>query len=623
MSGIFGFSYDFTDNAKTLHALEVWNRDYGNAVFDSQCDDIHGIGAHIEHFSDNIKLLSPILYKDNKEAVFDTLIYNRDELLEELGIAEKQTISDEELLFKFIDSKDFEKLSYVNGDFAGAVYDINEKKWILFRDHLGVRPLYYYTDNDRFAFSTDIRALLSLPNADTSLDENSIYCRMMGYNDLTLCDTDYKNIKCIPPASWVEICQNKEAFCVKAHTYWKLKQKKIKFKTDEEYFEETRRIVTDAVKRRLCAISGTIGAELSGGLDSGVIDILISRLGRAGKFFSWSWSTNDIPMNDGDDERKIINDICKQENITCEFTPKKQTSSEIKETSEILPPFINTLNLSEGSAHLKSQGAKVVFTGHGGDEGISHRCSQFELLYNGELSWYLKYYWNSTKGKNLRLLRTLKRSVCNGYRDFKAFTTPYHNIGLISSRYLSDSFKEKMKTKAELQPLYFSYAPEKYIMQGGTRIRLDNVAFQGAKNGIRYMIPFADYRVMDFAVSIPRHMFLKYGENRYVYREAFRGIMPNSLYRVKYKDTASLRGYPMDSSLREYFDNSVKRLQNKLDREFWKEYLNFDAIDNISLPENFTKDDYIRASRSLHQLERCLLIQNARDNAAKWCEEHE
>lgn len=114
MSGIFGFSYDFTDNAKTLHALEVWNRDYGNAVFDSQCDDIHGIGAHIEHFSDNIKLLSPILYKDNKEAVFDTLIYNRDELLEELGIAEKQTISDEELLFKFIDSKDFEKLSYYN-----------------------------------------------------------------------------------------------------------------------------------------------------------------------------------------------------------------------------------------------------------------------------------------------------------------------------------------------------------------------------------------------------------------------------------------------------------------------------------------------------------------------------
>lgn len=624
MSGIFGFSKNAADNGNAIHRLYVWNREYGSHGSDTRYDSRHGIGAVTEHFSDKFPVGAPVYEKDGIQSVLDTLLYNRDELLASLKLSEDEPISDEELLLRLISEKGYMSLSSVNGDFAGAVYNTNDGSWTLFRDHLGVRPLYYYRDATQFAFSTDIRGLLALPNVDTAIDEGALYYRMMGYNDLTLCGTDYEHIRCIPPGSYVEVTPSDDGFSFKEHTYWKLKQKRIRFAKDEDYFRETRHLVTDAVRRRLDAISGTIGAELSGGLDSGVVDILISRLGRAGKFYSWSWGEEDVPLRDGDDERRIIADICTQENITCQYAPKRRDNTDEKtEPAEILPPFINTLNLSDGAMWLREQGAAVVFTGHGGDEGISHRCSPFELLYNGELFAYLRFFYNSTKGEKLRLLRAVKRAVWQGYGDCRGFLKPYHCVGLLSPMYLTKAFKDSMQKRAVLQPLYFSFAPEKYVMQGGTRVRLDNVAYQGAKNGVRYLIPFADYRVMDYAVSIPRRMFLRYGENRYVYREAFRDMIPESLYKVRYKDTASLRGYPMNEDLRSSFNKAAERIRTHLNRDFWKDYLDFDAIDSITLPEHFTRAEYTDGSRLLHELNRCLLIQRAREEAGGWCERHD
>lgn len=77
-----------------------------------------------------------------------------------------------------------------------------------------------------------------------------------------------------------------------------------------------RELITDSVKRRLDVFPDIIGAELSGGLDSGVIDILINRLGREAVYYSWSFSPQDLP-DVPNDERQVIADICEQENIIC------------------------------------------------------------------------------------------------------------------------------------------------------------------------------------------------------------------------------------------------------------------------------------------------------------------
>ena len=69
---------------------------------------------------------------------------------------------------------------------------------------------------------------------------------------------------------------------------------------------------------------------------------------------------------------------------------------------------------------------------------------------------------------------------------------------------LTAAFREAVSRAASLhEPLYFSVFPHRFVTQGGTRNRLDNVAYQGASAGVRYLIPFVDHRVMDFAFRSP------------------------------------------------------------------------------------------------------------------------
>ena len=85
---------------------------------------------------------------------------------------------------------------------------------------------------------------------------------------------------------------------------------------------------------------------MSGGLDSSVIAILISKLGREGKFYSLSYSPDEIPMLDGRDERKIILDICEQEKISCHFSKEDLSRTVDDVMDEMAVPYMNTYALT-------------------------------------------------------------------------------------------------------------------------------------------------------------------------------------------------------------------------------------------------------------------------------------
>lgn len=626
MSGIYGFSYKGSEGAqRMLHALDVWNRCYGREKSGQSLSGSFGIGCHTEHLSEQYPCRDPILSGAYGRAVIDGVIYNREEIGNTLFIEDMSSVSDEEILLRLITEKGYASLVSVNGDFAGAVYDEDNKTWTLFRDHMGIRPLFYYIDRQMFAFSTDIRGLAALPDADRRINEEKFYSHMAGYGDMSLCETEYAAIRCISPASWTVIRQSEEGFSVEEHIYWRLGQKKIHFRKDEEYQEELRRLVIDAVKRRLDAVSGLVGAELSGGLDSSVLAILIGRLGREGRYFSWSYSPCDLPLQE-DDERNIIYDICAQEHIQCQFSEKPANSRQ-KEIEgllrSVLPPYINTLNLSAGCAWLNGQGARVVFSGHGGDEGVSHRCSLFELWYHREYFAFGKALYRQTKGKKLRLLRTMKRLAYQLMVMAPALKQPFYSPQNAAG-YLNQDFKRRMEKKVKKQPLYFAYDAAAYIMQGGSRMRLDNVALQGAENGVRYMLPFLDYRVIDFAVSIPRAQYQNGLGNRWIYRKAFEDIMPRSLQELNSKDTPSLRAdQPMKEELCEDFRKIAKQLLHDLDREFWRDYLDFTAIEGLALAENYTVEDYDTAAAAMDELIYCAMLQGVAQKSGKWCDEHE
>ena len=160
--------------------------------------------------------------------------------------------------------------------------------------------------------------------------------------------------------------------------------------------------------------------------------------------------------------------------------------------------------------------------------------------------------------------------------------------------------------------------PHRFVMQGGTRNRLDNVAYQRASAGVRYLIPFVDHRVMDFAVSIPRSLYLNEKGNRMIYREAFRDLMPESLAKVDYKEFLSLKGHKRTSKPKEQQKLERDFFLARLDPEYWKGILDMEAIAALTEPE----DPESEAARTYrfenHELYRCILIQNTALRAKEW-----
>jgi len=624
MSGIYGFTCRNPMQhhcQEALDGLAYWNRIFGRAANGQRLMNDSGIGCHIEHFSDTFPYGGPILEYRGCPAVVDALIYNRDELFLTLGLPGSSLLSDEELLLKLIDQKGFDALAGVNGDFAGAIFDPDAKTWILFRDHFGVRPLYIYSDDTYFAFSTDIRGLLALPGADLGINETEFYAHFSGSNFLSQQRTDFARVSCALPAAVTTVKLTEHGFSSSERIYWQMRQKKIRFKSEAEYQQTLYDLIEDAVNRRCDAIPGLLGAELSGGFDSSVIDILISRHGRKGCFYSWSNDPADLPLRDGADERKVILDICAQEQIDCRFLQREDISNYRKKIDRLMPTFVNTIQISYGSAWLKSQGANVVFTGHAGDEGVSHRASRFELFCNHEYLSYFKLFWLDTKGKNLRLLRTLKYGLSEAIRIHRE----HRNSGGYNVNYysvLDPEFRARIEGQFVNPEKYFNYAPHKYVMIGGSRPRMENAAYQGAVNGVRYLFPYVDYRVFDYALSIPRRLYINHTQNRVIFREAFRKIIPQSLYEVNYKDSASQRDLRKQSensdvdSLKTFLQSFLKQV----DRARWAGILDFNALEELV---SMDKTDPRRVGLSgmfVGELSRCLAIQNLQENISKWRE---
>lgn len=620
MSGIYGFTYRTSDDAlctDALSGLEYWNRVYGADASGMKILGSSGIGCHIEHFSEKFPASNPVLEYDGCPAVVDALLYNRNELVDMLHLAPDCRISDEELLLELIRIRGWDSLRDVNGDFAGAVFDSEKREWTLFRDHMGVRPLFYYMDNDLMAFSTDLRGLASLPNTDLSLNELQFYASIRGSNPLTLTGTEFLRINCVSPASVMRLQMTEQTIETDVSIYWKLGSKKVRLDSDAQYQAKLRELVTDAVNCRCDAISGLLGGELSGGLDSSIIDILINRHGRKAKFYSWSYAPEIIPVTHEQDERQIVNEICQQEQIECRYrTPADGFTFESK-GEWLIPYYVDTPKLSYGSSWLKSQGARVVFSGHGGDEGISHRAHRYELWHAREFSAYFSLYKYDLRGKPGGIARAIRSGFINAMQDAD-HCRKYLQETSFTEQLFQPEFRKRMQAIYQAQPFTFNYDPKTFIMQGGTRPRMDNAAYQGAVNGVRYLFPYVDHRVMDFAVSIPRRQFLTPLQNRAVFRNAFRDLMPDSLFNVSLKKTVSTSSLPDPPHQSERHQSIVTRLIGDMDRDYWENYLQLNDLESYLRSHDGSVGGIGSVDKLMTILARYVRVRDIQKNAKNW-----
>ena len=181
-----------------------------------------------------------------------------------------------------------------------------------------------------------------------------------------------------------------------------------------------------------------------------------------------------------------------------------------------------------------------------------------------------------------------------------------------SPEFVNPGFEADKKIKNKYS-LRFAFDPVHYINTGGSRNRLENIALFGALSKVRYMVPYLDYRVIDYAVSIPRYLYFCGKTRRYIFRETFKDIMPESLYRLSSKDTPSYNSMGGNPNWYEKYVVRKKEIIEKLDREYWKHYLNFEMIDKLAGAGKPSDEEYDSEVRHLKILLKFGLAQNLVD----------
>lgn len=212
-------------------------------------------------------------------AVLNGEIYNFLTLGERLRSAGHilRTRGDTEVLCHLAEEMEAEPLAAsLHGMFAFAIWDEPARRLTLGRDRLGKKPLYYWTDGQRFVFASEIKALLAHPDVPKRLDSEVIPA-YLGFGYVPTPRTFFEGIRSVPPGHIVTVDSNLE---VRIHRYWALplrtKGEAPLMLSRTDVAAQVRAHLQRSVEKRLIS-DVPLGAFLSGGVDSSAIVAAMTR----------------------------------------------------------------------------------------------------------------------------------------------------------------------------------------------------------------------------------------------------------------------------------------------------------------------------------------------------------
>ncbi len=510
--------------------------------------------------------------------VYNGEIYNFVELrkeLETLGYKFKSNTDTEVILYSY---KEWGEncVNRFNGDWAFAILDKNKKELFCSRDRFGVKPFYYFFDGKVFAFASEIKSLLEL-GVSREVNPNLIYDFLI-FGILEHTDkTFFKNVKKLPPASWLKLNQKGEIVIKK---FWDFKvsnelesdNKKIK-QYDKEFLE----LFMDSIKIRLRS-DVPVGSCLSGGLDSSAIVCAMSYLlkidnipniGEKIKTFSACYEEKNI------DERNYIEEVITKTNAEKNYIfPKPEDF--LKEIDDIVwhqeEPFGGTSIFAQWKVLKKArEKVKVLLDGQGGDENL---CGyrKFYFFYLKELYERKKYslFFKEVLQffSSLDILKTL--NLKSGLRYIN-----YGNKLFKIEDLINHSFIEKFKERK----INFNY--QKNL---GNRIKEDITKWSlpvllrfedknSAASSIETRLPFLDYRLVEKIGTFPFDTKINNGWTKFILRNSLKGILPE---KIRLRKSKLGFATPQDSWMRHNLYENVKSTFKNL--AFIQDYVNKEQL---------------------------------------------
>ena len=455
--------------------------------------------------------------------VYNGELYNTEDLRKELlndGYKFEGYSDTEVLLLSYI-RWGLDSIEKFNGIFAFAIYDEKNNRIVLARDAMGVKPLFYSYKNETFIFGSEIKALLKHPYVEAVVDKDGLTELFALGPAITPGKAIYKGIEEVKPAQYLIVDENG----IKKDMYWELKAEDFK-ESEEEAVEHVRELLTDSIKRQLVG-DVPLCTFLSGGLDSSAISAIAST------------------------EYKKKNKILTTYSIDYEDNAKYFKSSLFQPTSdqyyaEVMSKYIGSNHRTVVLNHMdlvKALDDAVIGRDLPGmadiDSSLYLFCKEvkkdFVIALSGECAdeLFAGYPWftnddmiNSNTFPWSRFIAERKAILSPELKNLKieeAAQTAYN-----------DTLKEvphldgESKHEHRMRELF--YLNLRWFMLNLLN-RKDRMSMG---NSLEVRVPFADYKIVEYAFNIPSKIKLLNGREKGLLRKALEGTLPEDIiYRKK------------------------------------------------------------------------------------------
>lgn len=537
----------------------------------------------------------PMLSQDGRYIiVYNGEIYNFLELRRELkktGVVFR-TGTDTEVLLELYAREGERCLGKLNGMFAFAIWDKREQTLFLARDRIGKKPLYYYTDSKgRFAFASEIKCILAIPDLSQQLDPTAL-CDFLKYHYVPAPKTIYQDIFKLPPGCCMVVSNDLK---VTITEYWDVHFTERNSDSSGSPVDELLELLHDSTKLRMIA-DVPLGAFLSGGIDSSAVVALMADA-EQGRVRTCTIGFDD-KHHDESIYARTVADLYNTDHHEYRVT------EDIPSTVKTLPQFFDE-PFADSSAvptyhvsRLARQAVTVALAGDGGDENFAGYAKYAVELKEDMVRQYmpdaLLHMINKACGESHHPLIRKARSL-TGSALLEPARACYRSNTFINDTVLQNLLAEDVRKKTA------GYDPAEHILRHWQRMQgsdyvscmlytdlktylpddiLVKVDRMSMAHSLEVRAPFLDYRIIEFAAGLPSRSKIKGNQQKVLLKKAFEQFLPKRILNRK-KHGFSV---PLDS----WFRGELKAMTE-------------DALMNSDLIHQYLNVTYIEKMWQAHQ----------------------
>lgn len=486
----------------------------------------------------------------------DAIIDNREDLFEKLQIdrSKRKTIPDSSLILTAYQKWGEDCAEYLIGDFAFMIWDEKKQKLFGARDFSGGRTLYYNSNLTQFSFCTTIKPLLNIPNVGNRLNQEWIAEFLVIAGMVDVADTSitpYKEVKQLPPAHCITVVNGK----VSLRKYNYLKGERVPHNlSNNEYIEAFQDVFQQAVSSRVRTYK-TVGAQLSGGLDSGsIVSFAARELKKQNKqlhTFSYTpssdftdYTASHLIANEKPYIKSTVDYIGGLKDHYFDFAGRDSYSEIDSIMGHMETPYkfyVNSFWLKGMFEEASKMNVGILLNGGRGNLSISWGDA---FPYYAQLLKQLKWVRLLSEVKSFSInvgsgRKTILSSVLN-----QAFPQLQKNSNYSATHtpLINQKFANQTGVYDKLRNLYQIDETGKSLVKDSVALRNQHFEqlFQwnasnslAAKLSLQYSVwkrdPTNDLRVIRFCMSIPYEQYVQNGLNRALIRRATENYLPDDV----------------------------------------------------------------------------------------------